>query len=136
MLLSRKRLYRIKNTKEQSRRRRKNRNKKKYRKKKRAGSRRRRRALNLRKRTMKSYRGGVRRSNLSFFFPNNRGQIVLVTARSAINQSIPGAQITGRELFAGLACGLDENFRGKNTFLSDDGAIVETLNERTPYRNL
>ena len=83
---------------------------------------------------MKSYRGGVRRSNFSFFFPNNRGQIVLVTARSAINQSIPGGQITGRELFAGLACGLNQNFRGKNTFLSDEGAIVERLDESTPYK--
>ena len=84
---------------------------------------------------MKSYRGGVRRSNFSFFFPNNRGQILLVTARSAINQSIPGGQMTGRELFAGLACGLDENFRGKNTFLNEEGAIVERLDESTPYKN-
>ena len=84
---------------------------------------------------MKSYRGGVRRSNFSFFFPNNRGQIVLVTARSAINQSIPGGQITGRELFAGLACGLNDNFRGKTSFLGDDGAILERLDESTPYKN-
>ena len=58
MLLSRKRLYRIKKTKEQSRRRRKHRNKKKYRRRKKGKSRGKRKPLNLRKRTMKSYRGG------------------------------------------------------------------------------
>jgi hypothetical protein len=69
MLLSRKRLNRIKKTKQQSRKRRKRRNKKKYKKRKRAGSRRKRRALNLRKRTMKSYRGGYNKENLSFLVP-------------------------------------------------------------------
>jgi len=69
MLLSRKRLNRIKKTKQQSRKRRKRRNKKKYKKRKRAGSRRKRRALNLRKRTMKSYRGGYNKENLSFLIP-------------------------------------------------------------------
>ena len=70
MLLSRKRLNRIKKTKEQSRRRRKYRNKKKYRRRKKGGSKKRKRALNLRKRTMKSYKGGFRRPNFSFCIPN------------------------------------------------------------------
>ena len=113
MLLSRKRLYRIKKTKRQSRRRRKNRNKKKYRKKRRAGSRRKRRALNLRKRTMKSYRGGVRKKNLSFFFPNREGNLMLVTATSnpIWNRNLPDqAQETYRDLFVDLACHISDKF--------------------------
>ena len=47
MLLSRKRLYRIKKTKEQSRKRRKHRNKKKYRRRKKGKSRGKRKPLNL-----------------------------------------------------------------------------------------
>lgn len=65
MLLSRKRLYRIKKTKEQSRRRMKHRNKKKYRRRKKGKSRGKRRPLNLRKRTMKSYRGGFNKKRPS-----------------------------------------------------------------------
>ena len=79
MILSRKKLYKIKKTKEQSRRRRKHRNKKKYRRRKRGKSRGRKRALNLRKRTMKVYRGGVNRHVLSFVFPNDSNQLVLVS---------------------------------------------------------
>ena len=79
MILSRKKLYKIKKTKEQSRRRRKHRNKKKYRKEKEEKVEEERRALNLRKRTMKVYRGGVNRHVLSFVFPNDSNQLVLVS---------------------------------------------------------
>ena len=57
MLLSRKKLYRIKKTKKQSRKQRKQRNKKKYRKRKGGKTRAKRKPLNLRKRTMKLYGG-------------------------------------------------------------------------------
>ena len=79
MILSRKKLYKIKKTKEQSRRRRKHRNKKKYKRRKKGKSRGRKRALNLRKRTMKVYRGGVNKHVLSFVFPNDSNQLVLVS---------------------------------------------------------
>ena len=95
MLLSRKRLYRIKKTRQQSRKRRKRRNKKKYKKRKRAGSRRKRRALNLRKRTMKSYKGGFNKQNLSFIIPyfnerEGKQELYLVTHKLV--------DITGRDV--------------------------------------
>ena len=79
MILSRKRLYKIKKTREQSRRRRKHRNKKKYKRRQKGKSRRRKRALNLRKRTMKVYRGGVNKDVLSFVFPDEFGNLLLVS---------------------------------------------------------
>ena len=90
MLLSRKKLYRIKKTKNQSRRRRKQRNKKKYKRRRKAGSRRKKRALNLRKRTMKSYhKGGFNRTNLSFLVPywneeTNKQELYLVTHKTIV----------------------------------------------------
>ena len=90
MLLSRKRLYRIKKTKQQSRKRRKRRNKKKYKKRKRAGSRRKRRALNLRKRTMKSYKGGYNKQNLSFVIPYFNAVLAsIISALKIIFKAIP-----------------------------------------------
>ena len=92
MLLSRKKLYRIKKTKKQSRRRRKQRNKKKYKRRKKAGSRRKRRALNLRKKTMKSYhKGGYNRRNLSFLAPywnetSGKQELYIVTQKSIANR--------------------------------------------------
>ena len=79
MILSRKRLYKIKklgNKVEDAG------NiviKKNIKEDKKGKSRRRKKALNLRKRTMKVYRGGVNRGVLSFVFPNDSNQLVLVS---------------------------------------------------------
>ena len=94
MLLSRKKLYRIKKTKKQSRRRRKQRNKKKYKRRKKAGSRRKRRPLNLRKKTMKSYhKGGFNRPHLSFLVPywnqaEGKQELYIVTQKELIAGSL------------------------------------------------
>ena len=96
MLLSRKRLNRIKKTKEQSRRRRKYRNKKKYRRRRKGGSKKRKRALNLRKRTMKVYKGGFRRPNFSFVYPTpDNTKLSIVTMK-------PNANDVQRQMFVTL----------------------------------
>ena len=98
MLLSRKRLYRIKKTKEQSRKRRKHRNKKKYRRRKKGKSRSKRKPLNLRRKTMKSYRGGFKLEQPSIIMgvqqdtsPNVK--LVLITLKPNIKDIIESENI-------------------------------------------
>ena len=111
MILSRKKLYKIKKTKEQSRRRRKHRNKKKYRRRKRGKSRGRKKALNLRKRTMKVYRGGVNRTVLSFVFPNDSNQLVLVSFNPSKTGNSSGEfqAKTMAKAFINAACRITES---------------------------
>ena len=103
MILSRKKLYKIKKTKEQSRRRRKHRNKKKYRRRKKGKSRRKRRALNLRKRTMKTYRGGVSMDLLSFVFPDSQDRLKLITFKASDVKELANLQ---KKAFINMACAI------------------------------
>ena len=98
MLLSRKRLYRIKKTKEQSRKRRKHRNKKKYRRRKKGKSRSKRKPLNLRRKTMKSYRGGFKLEQPSIIMgvkPDTSPDVklVLITLKPNIKDIIESENI-------------------------------------------
>ena len=135
MILSRKKLYKIKKTKEQSRRRRKHRNKKKYRRRKKGKSRRKRRALNLRKRTMKTYRGGVSRELLSFVFPDSQKRLKIITFRASPVKPLANIQ---KKAFINMACRIpglvneEEGSEGKVIKYLVNGGRVEYSTKEEP----
>ena len=133
MILSRKKLYKIKKTREQSRRRRKHRNKKKYRRRKKGKSRRKRRALNLRKRTMKTYRGGVSMDLLSFVFPDSQDRLKLITFKASDVKELAKLQ---KKAFINMACAipglLSEEEAPEGKVSLEDGSTVAYSEKQEP----